>query len=302
MAASVPSVDLPEGVLVMDGGMGQELTHRGVSKDAHLWSGAALIHAPEAVRAIHEDYIRAGADLIITNCYASTRPRFETYDLTDRLVELNQLAGELACQARDACGRDVLIAGSLPPMHGTYRPDWVREVSEIEPLFREHAEMQAPYVDLFLCESMSTGDEALAAVRGAAEFGKPIWVAWTLEDGGSDKLRSGETIAEAAALLDGLPVSGFLVNCCAPESISAAMAQLAALGPWPVGGYANGFHGITDEWVIELGTDELGHRHDLTPERYAKHARDWVDAGARLIGGCCEIGPEHIARLRSSLQ
>ena len=77
----------------------------------------------------------------------------------------------------------------------------------------------------------------MAAVTGAV-VGKPVWVAWTLEDGGATRLRSGETIAEAAAMLDGLPVSAFLVNCCAPESITAAMPELSALGSWPVGAYA----------------------------------------------------------------
>jgi S-methylmethionine-dependent homocysteine/selenocysteine methylase len=116
-------------------------------------------------------------------------------------------------------------------------------------------------------------------------------------------LRSGETLAEAWAALDGLPVSGLLLNCSAPEAITAAMPALAALSDWPVGGYANGFGGIPDDWDrADHGLAALGHRDDLGPDVYAGIARDWLDAGARLIGGCCEIGPAHIARLRTMLR
>ena len=120
------------------------------------------------MRAVHEDYIRAGAQVITTNTYVAILSRFEREGIGDRYHELNRLAGELAGQARDNCGRDVLIAGSLPPLNGSYRPDRVRPIEEIEPLYRDQAQILAPYVDLFLCETMSTGAEAVAAARGAA--------------------------------------------------------------------------------------------------------------------------------------
>jgi len=292
---AIPTAVLPRGIVILDGGMGQEIIRRGVPQRHGLWSASALIEAPQVVRAIHEDYIRAGARVVTTNTYITARTRLEIAGIPERFAELNRLAGELARQARDACGEAVLIAGSLPPLYASYRPDLVRGFEISAPCYREMADVLAPYVDLFLCETMSSGDEALAAVCGAKGTGKPVWVAWTLADGGADVLRSGETIAQAAAVLDGQPVSAFLANCCSPESITAAMPRLVALDRGPVGGYANGFVDIPPG--AEVRDNLPAARGDLDPESYLRHASRWVDAGARLVGGCCEVGPAHIARL-----
>ncbi len=108
-------------------------------------------------------------------------------------------------------------------------------------------------------------------------------------------------MSEAAAALAGLPVSALLANCCPPESITRAMPELAALGPWPCGGYANGFALVPAGWGPGDPVAALGHREDLGPEAYARHVQGWIAAGARLVGGCCEIGPEHIRHLREVL-
>ena len=267
-----------------------------------LWSARALISTPDLVQAVHEDYIKAGANIITTNTYATIRRRLASAGIEDQFASLNKLAGALACQAREAKGRDVLIAGSLPPLRGSYRPDLVGSFDKIEPLYREQAELLAPYVDILLCETMSSGEESRAAVTGTAAVGKPVWVAWTLEDGGSTRLRSGETIAEAAAMLAGLPVSAFLVNCCAPESVTVAMPELAALGSWPVGGYANGFVRIPDKWMYYDDASIPDARKDLDPATYADYVDGWIEAGARIVGGCCEVGPAHIARLHEHIR
>jgi len=294
-----PSVPLPDGPVLLDGGMGQELLKRHGGHVGELWSAQMLIDAPKLVRAVHEDFIRAGAVIITTNTYTAIRTKLDEAGMGFLFEELNRRAGKLANEARDNVGEaDVLIAGSLPPFYGSFRPDMVQALDVIEPMYKEQAEILAPYVDFFLCETMSSAAEAEAAVRGAAPLGKPIWVAWTLEDHGSDRLRSGESVTEAYAALEGLPVSGFLVNCCSPESVGAAMPELAGLGAWPVGGFANGFDEIPEDWESGDGIESLGRRHDLDPDAYAAHVKDWLAAGARLVGGCCEIGPAHIARLR----
>lgn len=301
MTNELPIADLPPGVVLLDGGMGQELRRRSTAGDGPLWSAQVLIDAPEIVLAVHEDFIRAGARIITTNSYATTRPRMTVAGIGDRVAELNRAAGELARQARDTCGEAVLIAGSLPPLYGSYRPEQVRPFAEIEPLYREQAEILAPYVDLFICETMSSADEARVAATAAAASGKPVWVAWTVEDSveaGARRLRSGEAIAEAARALDGLPVSAFLANCSWPESIGAAIPELVGLGDVPAGGYANGFSAIPEGWQVTEGTARLGARRDLDPEGYAGHVQSWIAAGARIVGGCCEVGPAHIARLR----
>ena len=176
----VPNVDLPPGRVLLDGGMGRELRHRGVEILDTIWSANALIEAPNAVRDLHEDFIEAGADLIIANTYGIIRAELAREGIEDRFAELNIQACKLAQAARAAGGRKVLIAGSLPPLRGSYRPDLVESYDEIEPLYREQAEILMPHVDLFLCETMSSAAEGLAAATAAATTGRPVWLSWTL--------------------------------------------------------------------------------------------------------------------------
>lgn len=296
---NIPTVDLPEGIVLMDGGMGQELRRRGIKGANILWSAYALVTAPQSVSDIHRDYINAGAQIITTNTYSTIRRRLEEAAIGASFEKLNVAACELAMAARDDCNPDVLIAGSLPPLQGSYRPDLVEEFDILEPFYREQAEVLAPYVDFFLCETMSSGAEAKAAATGAASTGKPVWVSWTLKDDGSKLLRSGETIYEAHAALKDIPVSGFLANCSSPESITRAMVDLSQLGDFPVGGYANAFAGIPKNWALTTDASMPGVRKDLPPQAYSKHAQLWISAGAHIVGGCCEVGPEHIAHLHN---
>ena len=301
--SDIATVDLPDGTVLMDGGMGQELRRRGIKGANILWSAYALVTAPESVAEIHRDYIKAGAQIITTNTYSTIRRRLEEAAIGDSFKKLNITAGEIAMAARDDCHKaDVLIAGSLPPLQGSYRPDLVEAFDIIEPYYREQAEILEPYVDFFLCETMSSSAEAKAAATGAASTGKPVWVSWTLQDGGSHFLRSGETIAEAYAALEGIPVSGFLTNCSSPESITRAMDDLDALGDYTVGGYANAFSGIPKNWTLTDDASMPGVREDLTPEVYAQHAQNWITLGARVVGGCCEVGPRHIAHLNKMIR
>ena len=294
-------------VLLLDGGMGQELLHRGAANRTgsgqELWSAQALVSDPDAVRAVHCDYIRAGADVITTNTYATTRLRLERVnDPRYDFVDLNLTAATLAQQARDEVGRNVLIAGSLPPLNGSYRPDRVLDRVTLDAAYREQAEVLSPHVDLLLCETMSTVDEAVAAASAACLTGKPVWVAWTLADGGADHLRSGESIEEAWSALGDLPIEAALVNCCAPESISACMPYLAQTGARYVGGYANGFVAIPDDWQLERqSVDGLQTRQDLNPDQYARYAMQWIERGANVVGGCCEVRPAHIQKLAEKM-
>lgn len=281
--------------------MGQELAARGVDTSSGLWSARALQSSTRTVIAVHRDFIDAGADVITTNTYATTRRRLDGRADAGEFEALNRLAGELAQQARDTSGRAVLIAGSLPPLHGSYRPDQVRSLEEIEPLYREHAAILADYVDVFLCETLSTAHEALAAARGAAATGLPVWVSWTVADDGSGRLRSGESIAEALAQLDGLDVEAVLLNCSMPESLDVALPALAASAGRPFGLYGNGFTAIGAGFDVADGASIPDARSDLDPEHYGAHVERWLDAGAGIVGGCCEVGPAHIARLRRLL-
>jgi S-methylmethionine-dependent homocysteine/selenocysteine methylase len=293
---------LPDGLILLDGGMGQELINRKASGQGALWSAKALFDNPAAVQAVHEDYIRAGADVITANSYSCIRNNFEPEGLLDRLGEMNQLAAMLARRARDKIGRRVLIAGSMGPQRGSYRPDLVGSYDDTEALYREQAEFLAPLVDLFICETMSCIKEARAAVVAAASTGKPIWLSWSIEDSGAPNLRSGESIRAAWDDIDGMGVSAVLLNCSPPEAISKVLPDLVSLSDVPAGAYANAFTPIPEKWDFHGDASIPPSRTDITPQAYADHAANWLAAGARIIGGCCEVGPAHIAQLDQKLR
>src|SRR5471032_872335 len=235
--------------LLLDGGTGRELLKRGVPILTEIWSATALILAPQIVRQVHDDFIAAGADIITTNSYGISRERMAREGLEDRTLEFSRIVGRIAAEARDAASRPVAVAGSLPPYSGSYLPDKVGAFEHLLPLYAEQAAALEPYVDLYICETMSSAAEGLAAATAATALGKPVWVAWTLHEDRSGRLRSGETIEQAATVLAHLPIAGFLCNCCAPESVTAAMPALAAIGVGKkIGGYANTFLPVATDW------------------------------------------------------
>ena len=280
--------------------MGQELINRKASGQGVLWSAKALFDSPQAVVAVHEDYIRAGADVITTNSYACIRNNFEPAGLVHRLGEMNRLAAELAHRARDQCGKPVLIAGSMGPQYGSYRPDLVGSYEETEALYREQAEFLAPHVDLFLCETMSCRLEARAAVTAATATGKPVWLSWSIEDSGAANLRSGESVRAAWEDIADTGISAVLLNCSPPEAISKVLPGLVSICDLPVGAYANTFTPIPEKWNFHGEESIPPSRKDVTPQAYSEHAANWFLAGARIIGGCCEVGPAHIEKLQYS--
>ena len=289
-------------IVLTDGGMGQELVHRSSVPPTPLWSGLVLMEEPELVRDLHAEFIRAGARVITVNAYAATPERLAREGAEDMFEKLQRRAIDLAVEAREtaAQGDDVLIAGCLSPLFGSYRPQLTIPFSDTLATYRRIVAEQAEHVDLLLCETMASAEEARAAAIAASESGKPVWVAWTLaDDPGSPRLRSGESLATASAALADIELAARLVNCSRPETVTAALPDLVALGG-PVGAYANGFPAVD---ALEHGgtVDVLGVRDDLGPAEYAAAAMGWVAGGATIVGGCCEVGPPHIAALRDQL-
>ena len=164
---TVGTLNLPDRTIILDGGMGRELRFRGVEIPDTIWSANGLLVAPEVVLQIHLDYIAAGADIITTNTYGVVRKNLAKIGMEGRFAELNRLACTLAREARESSGQPVWVAGSLPPLRGSYRPDLVGPFEVIEPLYREQAKLLAPYVDLLLCETMSSAAEGKTAASGA---------------------------------------------------------------------------------------------------------------------------------------
>jgi S-methylmethionine-dependent homocysteine/selenocysteine methylase len=291
-------------LMILDGGMGGELTRRGAQGSSGLWSAQALLDAPEIVVQVHKDYIAAGARMITTNSYSTIPSYLGKGDLAYRYVELTTLAGELARRAvneSDSGAELVEVAGSIPPLSESYRPDLVPGEKEAMPIYEAMVKALAPNVDLFLCETMSSGAEAVHAVKEVRNHGdsKPVYVSWTLNEQPGKGLRSGESVAAAFALLQDFKVDGFLFNCTHPEAILYALKELAPLTDKPIGGYPNRLNTVDPEWTLD-NEIQTGLRDDINVEFYLEMAHQFEEAGAAIIGGCCGIGPEYIAALAQS--
>lgn len=285
-------------ICLMDGGLGQELIRRQPGPAHELWSAKVMLDTPAAVGQIHRDFIAAGARLITLNTYAVTPERLQRFGLESCFADLHAQAGR---QAAEACAGQpgVTRAGCLPPLVVSYRPDQTLPLPHLQATYRQLVEQQCTWCDLFICETMSCIAEARTATEQGVASGMPVWTAFTLDDGNGRVLRSGEPLEAGLAAAVHAGASAILVNCCRPESVMQAMPVLSQLSV-PFGAYANGFVEVAGHGVGRT-VDALHERHDLTPARYAEHAMCWVDAGASIIGGCCHIGPEHIARLHGDL-
>lgn len=285
-------------IIILDGATGTELQRRGVPMHGFAWSAAALETHPDTVRAVHADYIRAGADVIITNSFSTARHVLEPAGLGDRVRALNQRAVKLAQAAREnaSAGRSIAIAGSM----SSFRTDGV-STAQLAANYREQAELLADAgVDLIVLEMIYTVEQALPAIRAALAAGLPIWVGFSCDRAGDG----------AVQLLDGSPFAAGLGQCLAlladsPLDRAAVLVMhtlTADIAPaleivrqhWsgPTGVYAHSGKWIDPDWQF---TDLM------SPEDYLTLGLKWVEMGAQMIGGCCGIGPEYIRLLKERL-
>ncbi|WRH75820.1 MAG: homocysteine S-methyltransferase family protein [Sphingobium sp.] len=285
---------------ILDGGMGRELQRLGAPFRQPEWSALALLQGPEYVTQAHEGFARAGANMISTNSYAIVPFHIGDTLFAERGLALASLAGQLA---RDVANRHgVRVAGSLPPVLGSYRPD-LFEVKAARAILTVLIEGLTPFADVWLAETLSSLGEAELVGEMLAADSRPLWLSFTLNDEGSARLRSGESIEAAVALAQKLGAAALLFNCSAPEVMEDAVARArAAMGTdaIEIGVYANGFAHTDTEVPANGGLRDI--RTDLDPPRYLEWARKWVAAGATMVGGCCGIGPQHIQALAGGLR
>jgi S-methylmethionine-dependent homocysteine/selenocysteine methylase len=286
-------------ITLLDGGMGQELVARSGDTPTPLWATRVMMDHPDLVRQIHADYFAAGATVATTNTYAIHHDRLIHQGVDHLFHGLHLRALMQAVEARDAHGSG-RIAGSLGPLEASYRPDLTPSLDKAAAKYAEIAALLAPHVDLFLIETASSVAGAEGALMGAGQV-RPVWLSLSVNDKDGSKLRSDEPLADVARLIETYRPAAVLANCSVPEAMADAMDILRGFGV-PFGAYANGFTHITDNFKADQPTvDALFRRHDLTPARYADFAMGWVGQGATIVGGCCEVGPAHIAALRDRL-
>jgi homocysteine S-methyltransferase len=275
------------GTVVLDGGTGTELRRRGMALGEATWSALAPLTHYELLRAIHADYIAAGADVITTNTFATTRFVLAAAGHGDDFAAINERAVAAAREAREASGRDVAIAGSiscLPPRFDAHAyPDSSAESAGYLELADTLAEAG---VDLLALEMMQETHHAPLACAAARAVGLPVWLGVSCRRGAANALVGFDfPLVPLAACLDALlPLASAAVNVM-HSPLDATLPALRA---------------VATRWTGPFGAyPELGESAALTPAELAAQAREWIAAGAQIIGGCCGTTPDHIRALAS---
>jgi S-methylmethionine-dependent homocysteine/selenocysteine methylase len=290
----------PRTVTIIDGGMGRELMRIGAPFRQPEWSALALLEGPDWVVQAHSNFIDAGAAVVTTNSYAVVPFHIGEQRFHEQGEALAALSGRLARTAAERASSPVRVAGSLPPLFGSYRPDLFDAAAAadiIDPLVAG----LAPYVDLWLGETLGSIAEARtvrAAIDRAGVGDRMLWISYTLDDHRPGTLRSGEPVDEAVTAAFDLGAAGVLFNCCQAETITPAIRTTIELAPSgvEVGGYANRFLSSHTDGG-EANAQLAGFRDDLDPASYGDFVGEWLHLGATIVGGCCGMQPEHIARL-----
>ena len=284
---------------VLDGGMGQELLARGMKPNGTLWSANAILdeNYHQLLRETHRDFIKAGADVIVTSTFTTRRKRLRENNIEDKFEYLNKKAGEIALGLKKEFP-NVLIAGGLPPQELTYEADG-RSEEEITKTFNEQAILLDPYVDFFYFDVWSSIKEFKCGIEAIKEFKKPYLIGIHISEG--KNLPSGEKISDIKSIIDE-QLLGIMLSCVSPENYEINLKEMKNLNV-PFGFKLNGFmttkpkDGYTSSFFKNSGGNPnkfLGHRHDLTPEKIGEIAKKFKDRGATILGGCCETRPAHI--------
>jgi S-methylmethionine-dependent homocysteine/selenocysteine methylase len=290
--------------IILDGGMGRELQRIGAPFQQPEWSAQALIEAPHFISQVHKSFIKAGAEIITTNTYALVPFHIGQKRFFEQGADLIKLAARLARECvNDNSG--LLVAGCIPPVLGSYRPDLFC-VEQAKPLLELLIKNQEVDVDIWLAETISSIAEAEIIKARTLVTGKPTWIAFTVTDEilTESTLRSGESVYDAVSEIAGQNVSAILFNCsCVEVMDTALMAAKKALLDQGIeedvqlGVYANNFSPIGDLHEANMNNGISGVRSDIFPEKYSEFASSWFKSGASIIGGCCGVSPEHIKKL-----
>jgi homocysteine S-methyltransferase len=297
--------DLAAGkTIVIDGATGTELERRGAAMHEKAWCAMATLTAPDLLRGVHEDYIRAGARLITANTFSTNRIMLEPAGLGPRFEELNRRAVDLALQARDRTdelGR-VAVAGSMSHQVPIGSGADQRESRDVPPAevaeanFREMADLLvASGVDLILLEMMSDPELANAAIAAALATGLPVWVGFSVRPGEfSAPVAYARPDLGAAEMLDAISLEGVRVAGVMHSNVDTIIPTVELLKQrWsgPLMAYPDSGYFKMPHWQFV----------DIIPvDEFVTYSRKWVAAGVQIVGGCCGLGLEHIQALSAS--
>ncbi len=293
---------------ILDGGVGQELLAKGLVSKGTLWSTSALLDEKfhQLLIDVHISFINAGADVIVTNNFSSRKIRLIQNKVEDKFEYVNKKACELANKAREISKKNILVAGSLPPQNGTYVVD-DREINIIKKDFKEQADIIKPYVDFFYLDVITSAKEIEAVCEVTEKMNMPVLVGLHLKKNG--RIASGETITEIVKKYKTNNWIGLIGACVSLEIIENSSKEMSGLN-LPFGFKANlwnieeplPLHKFNTSKFDEVGknpNDTMGIRDEITGKIFYKFAKRIKEKGANILGGCCNINPEHIKSISS---
>ncbi len=294
--------DFFKNIKILDGGMGQELLAKGLKSKGTLWSASSLIEEKyhNLVINIHENFIKAGADVILTNTFTTRKVRLKENKVLNKFKYVNEKACELALKAIENINKNTILAGCLPAQNNTYVKD-ERDKEIIESNFYDQAKLIAPYVNFFYLDVLSSSRELEISMNICEKLKKPVLVGLHLKKNG--KLSSGENLLETINKYNNKNWLGLVIACTSMDIVRIASKELSNTGinygfkvnlwgldePLPVKDF-------NDAKFDEEGINpnlRLG-KKNISEREFKNFIKDMVDEGATIIGGCCETTPLHI--------
>lgn len=281
--------------LLADGATGTNLFAMGLmTGDApELWN----FEHPERIEALHQGWVEAGSDIILTNSFGGSSYRLKLHQKQDEVREINREAARIARRVADRAGRPIIVAGSIGPTGELFQPLGALTHDDAAAAFAEQATALAEGgVDLLWIETMSARDEVLAAAAGAATTGLPFVTTMSFDTNGRTMMGLGP--AELAGLAHELAPRPLAYGANCGVGAAELVAAIVNMSPAAEAGdviVAKGNCGVP--YFVEGQI-----RYDGTPELMADYARLARDAGARIIGGCCGTTPAHIVAMRAALE
>ena len=290
---------------ILDGGMGQELLNRGMKPKGTLWSAHALIDEDchQLVIDTHLDFINAGAEVIVTTTFTARRNRLIQNDCEKYFEKINIKAVELAQKARDISKKEVLIAGGLPNQKQTYSANLGEDLNSIKKNFHDQAKLLKNGIDFFYLDVMSSGLECEIALKTIESFNLPVLVGIHVRDNG--QLPSGETIKDIVKKYKNNNWLGIITACVSPKAYELVINDLQKL-EMPYGFKLNAFKKIPEGYTVaskdqwgDAGNPNtvLGVNTDLNESKFYEYVKKFMENGATILGGCCEIRPSHIKQI-----
>lgn len=277
--------------ILIDGATGTEIERRGVPQLDNAWNGGGALSHPDVLRSVHEEYIREGAEIVISNTFATHRHALRDAGVEHQFEAYNRRGVELAIEARDRMqAADVLVAGGIS--YWSWSGNWPAPEDLTASTEEEASIMAEAGADLLMLEMMVDIERLVVTLEAAQTSGLPVWVGLSCkpDESGVVNLLRGGTLADALEAISDRNVLLVNIMHTEVEHIDACLDVVQDCWPGPIGVYAH-----SARWANNVCYFDV----TVSPEDYASHAKAWLERGVQFIGGCCGMGVDHIGALKT---